>query len=320
LESSPNNSSDRLPLPSAYGDHLASRFWLKQPKSHVASSLTRGVLAVTQIKSAFPTPQPSQPIGYDNAYLVGLMVEDVPDHQLWQDGRAVKTEAFPAGHTALFDLRRDPINYTRTAHHSLHFYLPHAALLELAERDDLTFSGELRYRFATSYDDAVVRQLGMALLPALERNGGVNGLFVDHVLHALACHVLGRYGETSPLRRALTSGQISPWQINRAKELMRARLDSDVSLKDLATACGISITHFTRGFRRSTGISPHRWLVERRIERAKGLLIGGNSPLSDIAVDCGFADQSHFTRTFRHATGISPGRWRRLHAAGPRRS
>lgn len=298
--------------PLAHGEYLADRFWLPKPKTHVMRSLKRGVLAVTQIKSDLPTPEPSQSIGYDEAYLVGLMVDDVPDHQLWQDGRPARTESFRSGEMALFDLRRDPVNYTRTAHHSLHFYLPRAALVELAEQSGLSFGGELRYRFAAGYDDPVVRHLGLALLPALEDGGAIGGLFLDHVLHAVAAHVLGRYGEMGhPARRA--RGGLTPSQLRRALELMRACLGSDISLTQLAAECELSVPHFARAFRQSTGTSPHRWLQEKRIEQAQRLLRSGDMALTRIAADCGFADQSHFTRVFSRHVGASPGRWRKLH-------
>ncbi|MGH6939651.1 helix-turn-helix domain-containing protein [Hypericibacter sp.] len=295
----------------AYGDHLAERFWLEKPKSHVARSFKRGPLAVTQIKSDFPTPEPSQSIGYDEAWLIGLMVDNVPDHELWQDGRSARTPPFRSGETALYDLRRDPISFTRTGHHSLHFYLPRALLGELAEQNALRFDGELRYRFATGYDDPVIRHLGAALLPALEGGGPLSGLFLDHILYAVAAHVLGRYGEAGSQGRRSARGGLSPQQLRRAQSLMLGHLGSDISLSRLAAECGLSVTHFSRAFRQSTGITPHRWLQARRIDMAMTLLRLGERTLPEIAIDCGFADQSHFTKVFCKHTGVSPGRWRR---------
>jgi AraC-like DNA-binding protein len=74
---------------------------------------------------------------------------------------------------------------------------------------------------------------------------------------------------------------------------------------------GLSAKHFARAFRQSTGVPPHRWLIEKRIERAKALLLGGGLSLAEIALACGFADQSHFTAAFRRGTGITPGAYRR---------
>ncbi len=97
--------------------------------------------------------------------------------------------------------------------------------------------------------------------------------------------------------------------------MMRTRLSGEVSLDELAKACGLSVGHFARAFRRSTGVAPHRWLVRLRLELAAGMLRDNRLPLSRIAADCGFSDQSHFTRAFSRAMGMAPGAWRRLHGA-----
>jgi len=304
-----SGTNNRATTQTAYGSDLASRFWLDAPKSHVTRSLKRGVLAVTQIKSAFPTPEPSRSIDYDEAYLVGLMVENVPDHELWQDGRAVKTEAFRAGDTALYDLRRDPISFTRTPHHSLHFYLPRAALIELAVRSGMRFDGELSYRFAVGHDDPIVRQLGGVVLQALDEGDAADGLFLDHMLNAVAAHVLRHYGCTASSTKHLYNGGLAPSHLRRVKELMRAHIGEDILLSQMAEQCELSVTHFARAFRQSTGTSPHQWLTNLRIEQAKDLLRQDHT-LSVVALNCGFADQSHFTRTFTKYVGVSPGRWR----------
>ena len=129
---------------------------------------------------------------------------------------------------------------------------------------------------------------------------------------AMATHVAHVYGGMRP-RRIAPIGGLAPWQERRAKEQLAANLAANLTLADLARECGLSIRHFTRAFRGSTGMSPHAWLVHQRIEKAKGLLINSPQVLSDVALQCGFADQSHLTRMFQRAVGISPGAWRRLH-------
>jgi AraC-like DNA-binding protein len=89
------------------------------------------------------------------------------------------------------------------------------------------------------------------------------------------------------------------------------RLDENIRLSDMAYECGLSVSHFTRAFRKSFGIPPYRWLLERRIERAKALLASSDLPIVDIAIRCGFSDQTAFTRAFGRIVGDSPGRWRR---------
>lgn len=113
--------------------------------------------------------------------------------------------------------------------------------------------------------------------------------------------------------RVANAGTLARWQERRAKELIAANLTDNVTLADLAEACELSIRHFTRAFRGSTGTSPHAWLLHLRVEKAKQLLTSSRRMLADIALDCGFADQSHMTRAFQRSVGVPPGAWRRLH-------
>jgi AraC family transcriptional regulator len=106
-------------------------------------------------------------------------------------------------------------------------------------------------------------------------------------------------------------GGLAPWQMKRAEEKLAANLEGNVSLADLAADCGVSVSHFARGFRQSIGLSPHQWLLRRRVDEAKRLMRNRTLSLAEIALTCGFVDQSHFTRVFTSRIGISPGAWRR---------
>ena len=110
-------------------------------------------------------------------------------------------------------------------------------------------------------------------------------------------------------------GGLAAWQERRAKDMLVANLDGAVALADVAQECRLSVSHFSRAFRQSMGVAPHRWLLNRRVEFAKELLQAPDSSLSEIALRCGFADQSHFTRVFTRRAGVSPGAWRRGVAA-----
>ena len=107
-------------------------------------------------------------------------------------------------------------------------------------------------------------------------------------------------------------GGLAPWQLKRAEALMSENLSVQVPLAQVAQECGLSVRHLARAFLQSTGVPPHRWLLNRRVERAKELLPNSKLSLSDVALACGFGDQSHFTRTFTAAVRLSPGVWRRL--------
>lgn len=119
--------------------------------------------------------------------------------------------------------------------------------------------------------------------------------------------------EPCPCLPALRRGGLSPVHERRAKARLTADLQADTRVDDLARECGLSKRHFLRAFKTSTGEPPHRWLLARRVDRAKELLAGSDLELSEIAALCGFSDQSHLSRMFRRLTGNTPGAWRRAH-------
>jgi AraC-like DNA-binding protein len=93
--------------------------------------------------------------------------------------------------------------------------------------------------------------------------------------------------------------------------MLAGDLTGATSLHEIARACGLSVGHFSRAFRRSMGLPPHAWLLQRRVEAAKAMLRRREESLSLIALACGFADQSHLTRVFTRHVGLSPGAWRK---------
>ena len=105
--------------------------------------------------------------------------------------------------------------------------------------------------------------------------------------------------------RLAPQGGLVPWQERRAKAMLLDHLDGDLSLSDLAEACGLSVRHFSRAFKATTGEPPHRWLLRQRVEHAKERLAGTNDTLGAIALACGFADHSHFSRVFRALTAVA---------------
>lgn len=125
----------------------------------------------------------------------------------------------------------------------------------------------------------------------------------------MAGHVAVAYGGV--LDHRYHRGGLAAWQLKRTTELMAGSLMEGLTLSRLAEECGLSPRHFARAFARSTGVPPHRWLLKHRVEQAKDLLRTRALPLADIALRCGFADQSHFTRVFSREVGVGPGEWRR---------
>jgi AraC family transcriptional regulator len=110
--------------------------------------------------------------------------------------------------------------------------------------------------------------------------------------------------------------QLAPWQINRVNIFIAENLETKIGLKDLARLTRLSVSHFARAFRCSTGCAPHAYLLRCRIARAKELLLDSSTTLACIALRSGFADQAHLTKVFGRLVGVSPGVWRRHHHAG----
>lgn len=162
----------------------------------------------------------------------------------------------------------------------------------------------------TGLPDPVLASLARALQPALARPREASRLFIEQIGQAVATHLVEHYGDGVALARRARRG-LSPAQAAKAREMLRARLDGDVSIGEVAAACSLSRAHFSRAFRETVGQTPHQWLTGQRIEHARGLLRLGSLPLAEVASACGFADQSHFTRVFSAASGCTPGAWRR---------
>ena len=101
-------------------------------------------------------------------------------------------------------------------------------------------------------------------------------------------------------------------QLRIAKQIIFENLDGSIPLNNIARECGLSPSRFARAFAISVGRPPHQWLLDQRVDMAHQLLSESDLPLADIAIQCGFADQSHFTRVFSARAGLSPGRWRRV--------
>jgi AraC family transcriptional regulator len=164
--------------------------------------------------------------------------------------------------------------------------------------------------------DPVVRHLWPCLETARGRPSESCSRCLDHLETAVQAY-LRHTRSVIPLSPPAMRGGLAPWQSRRAQEMMRSRLDEAVPLAELARALSLSPSHFARAFKQTTGQPPHRWLMERRIDKAKQLLIGTTLSLGEIALASGFADQSHLTRMFSRVTHSSPGAWRRHKRSNP---
>jgi AraC family transcriptional regulator len=152
-----------------------------------------------------------------------------------------------------------------------------------------------------------------ALLAALneERLAGFPGgqLFLDSIEQALAVALVSDYAvRHNPSR--IYQGGLTPARLRRVTELVDAKIEDDLALREMAEAVGLSIAHFSQMFRKTTGQSPHQFVLCHRVQRAKEMLQKAESRVLDVAVACGFKTQQHFARVFRQICGASPTEYR----------
>jgi AraC family transcriptional regulator len=107
------------------------------------------------------------------------------------------------------------------------------------------------------------------------------------------------------------SNGLLAWRLKRVNEYIDANLTSPIRLRELAGAAGFSRMHFARTFRVATGLRPHEYVIRRRIDRAKGLLLQSRAPVASVARLSGFTTHAHFTNVFRNHVGTPPAEWRR---------
>jgi len=134
-------------------------------------------------------------------------------------------------------------------------------------------------------------------------------LFLDSVEQAMAVTLVnGHAVRHRPVQ--IYRGGLGSARLRRIKELVRAKMEDDLSLDEMAQSVGLSTAHFARMFRKSTGETPHQFVLRQRIERAKAMLRAPNARVLDVAVACGFKTQQHFAQVFCDVCGVSPTRYR----------
>ena len=292
-----------------FGDAVAHSLGLHDAPMLTARTLRASSVAATRIscgpKQIGMTPQ----IPPEDSFIVAQYLTRLPYHELWSGGRPLLRQGYAT--TAMRIVNRTGEFSARITdpHESLAFHIPRAALHELADDSGRPRLGNLAC--TPGIVDPVLVHLTAALLPAFERPEQANSLFVDYVILAVCSYLADKYGDGAPAVAARKGG-LTTAQLRRAKEILAANSSGHILLADVARECGLSRQYFTKAFKATTGLAPHRWLQQHRIEHAKQLLSEASLPIADIAIRCGFADQSHFTRVFTALVGLSPAAWRRL--------
>ena len=171
--------------------------------------------------------------------------------------------------------------------------------------------GRVELRPAYGVDDPLLAQLVAALRDEASAGATAGGcLYVESLGIALAAHLVHKYAAAAPPPRD-QHGALSASELRRVLEYIDAHLGTDIALDHLAQAAGMNVFAFVRHFKQATGLPPHQYVLRRRIERARSLLADTGVSLVEIALRCGFGDQSSFSTAFRRWTRLTPGGYRR---------
>jgi AraC family transcriptional regulator len=290
---------------------VARQFRLTKAPTLFAKGDSGRPIAFTRLRAEGSFRGPTIPIPPEESFTFQVAMGPMATGDIWIDGHHSRLEAARPGDTFVYDLSSQPVANLMPPFDFARFYLPVRTMDQLAYDCGLRPVRRLLTSTSTPAHDPIMYGLAHAVASALEDPNACSALFLDAVALAFHAHAINVYGGAVGKRGATLSG-LAPWQFRRIEAFIEAHLDGDPSIIDLARECGLSSSHFARAFSRTTGMPPHRWLMKRRVERAKHLLATGELELAQIALACGFVDQSHLNRVFTRFEGCAPGRWRWL--------
>lgn len=187
-------------------------------------------------------------------------------------------------------------------------YLPHASLDRIAGEAGIATPIELLER--TAQPDPITSRLLLSASDFLDGNQALDTLFRQQLMDLLATRLLAAH-TGSPATVQPNKGGLAPKALLRALERLRSDSDTDVSLAALAAEAGLSRFHFCRAFKESTGLSPHAWLRQHRLDQAMHMLRDSDASVMSVAAALGYASQTAFAAGFRKLTGETPSDWRR---------
>jgi len=206
----------------------------------------------------------------------------------------------PAGSTSRWDIYQ-PLSVVQ-------LYLPQTTLKRIAHEAGAAAPGDLVER--TAHPDPITSRLLLSAADALDGCAALDALFRHQLTDLLATRLLAAHAG-SPATPQPIMGGLSPKVLHRAIERLRSDSDADVSLAALAADAGLSRFHFCRAFKESTGLSPHAWLRQHRLEQAMNMLRDTDVSVVSVAAALGYSSQTAFAAAFRKLTGETPSDWRR---------
>jgi AraC family transcriptional regulator len=290
-----------------FGNEFGKCFQLGKAPSLLLDSKARPQMAVTRLTLPYGLPHPAAPVRPERGFTISVHLQQ-PSCQgwgTWVDGKFMPIDHWEQGGIGIYDLESNPMALRTSAFDSVHFNLPRATLDAFAIDCNLRLIQTLAS--PEGKRDDVLFGLAKFILPWVGDGVRICGLMFDYYVLMFCSHVATTYGNVKSLPRDV--GGLAQWQKRRVIELIEAELHGELRASVLATECGLSVSQFSRSFKKTFGVPVHRYVIRRRVECAKSLLKSSSMPLAEIALHSGFSDQPAFSRTFSALVGTSPKRW-----------
>jgi AraC family transcriptional regulator len=280
-----------------------------------SATFAHGDLSVARYRRDRPGLGVTTPNSNSAIFMAVVALRPLPAHCGWHNTNAIKMPSLPTGSLVSFDLRESWSSNLTDPFDTFNAYIPLAAFDEITSQLKRPTIERLSCNSKAPVHDETMLGLAQSLNSLMARPNEVTSLFLDHILAALVTHLAVHYGglgDTSGLlgNDAKRCGALTRSQQQRVKSRIVDDLKDDPNLSELASLCDMSRSRFIRAFRQTTGMPPHQWVLMQRVNRARDLLATTKMSISEIALQCRFADQSHLTRVFSKVFGKPPGAFR----------
>lgn len=157
------------------------------------------------------------------------------------------------------------------------------------------------------FQDQFLELMTRKLVNEFENKPKPDFVYAESLTYALVAHIIRKYSRDGKHNQAISKNGLPPAQLSRIIDYINQHIGKDLTLEDIADIAGFSPSHFITLFKNATGLTPHQYIIKRKVAFAKNQLINTKQSISQIALNTGFADQSHLTRVMRKHTGFTPG-------------
>jgi AraC family transcriptional regulator len=230
------------------------------------------------------------------------------DRVTWSvDGASRQTTALPAGTVLLYGDRELVWHERYKASEYVNLEIEPALLEQIATENGLSSITGFEHR--VMFQDAMLTNVAQLLRAELSQSGIASNLYIESLRNLLAVHLLRNYAPQNA-QPVVSTGTLDYLTVRRLKDYIEDNLAEELSIAQLAALVPISQFHFAREFKAAIGEPPHRYVMTRRIERAKVLLSATRLSIAEVAYQVGFSNQSHFIAQFRKTLGMTPKQFR----------